>query len=316
MTQAFLLGAGLGSRLKSLTEFLPKPLIPVHQKPLLTYAFDHLIDAGVGRFMINTHHCPEEYDQAFPDSQYRGAELQFRHEEVLLETAGGIANIADWLSRDEAFVVYNGDILTDLPLRPLLDAHADAGNLVTLALRSRGDALQVAFDAGSGRVTDVRNLLGTGCGTLYQFTGVYVVDPGFLDFLTPGKKESVVLPFLEVIRRGGRLGGAVVDGGDWSDLGTREAYLESSARLAGGGGFPAYGAQDEQQRLHDTAKIDAAASVDALSSIGVGCVVEAGARVENSILWPGARVEAGATLRSCIVRTGRTARGELVDEDV
>lgn len=313
--QAFILGAGLGTRLKALTESLPKPLIPVYQKPLITYAFDHLIDVGIDQFMINTHHCPEAYTSAFPESRYRGATLQFRHEADLLETAGGIANIADWLPSDQSFVVYNGDILTDMPLQPLLDAHAASGNLVTLALRSDGDALQVGYDDDSGRVIDIRDYLHTGCETLYQFTGVYAVDPAFMEFLTPGKKESVVLPFLEVIKANGQLGGAVLDGGDWSDLGTRESYLRANASLAGGE-FPSYGAQAEQQRFHPSAKIHQNAFVGPVSSIGAGCEIGAEARLDNSILWPGAKVADGASLRNCVVRSGQTAQGILVDEDI
>ena len=313
--QAFILGAGLGTRLKALTEALPKPLIPVYQKPLITYAFDHLIDVGFERFMINTHHCPEKYTSAFADAKYRGASLEFRHEAELLETAGGIANIADWLPRDESFVVYNGDILTDMPLQPLLDAHQNSGNLVTLALRSHGEALQVGFDADSGQVVDVRNYLQSGCETLFQFTGVYVVDPAFMDFLTPGKKESVVLPFLEVIRQGKRLGGAVIDEGSWSDLGTREAYLRASAELHDGE-FPRFGAQPEQQRIHPDAKIHPQAFVGPVSTVGAGCEIGADAHIDNSILWPGARVAAGTSLRNCVVRGGKTAQGILVDEDV
>ena len=315
VNQAFILGAGLGTRLKALTKSLPKPLIPVYQKPLITYAFDHLIDVGFERFMINTHHCPEEYSTAFPDGTYRGASLDFRHEAELLETAGGIANIADWLPGDESFVVYNGDILTDMPLQPLLDAHRKSGNLVTLALRSQGEALQIGFDNDSGRIVDVRNYLQSGCETLYQFTGVYVVDPAFMKFLTPGKKESVVLPFLEVIRQGKRLGGAVIDEGTWSDLGTREAYLRASAELHDGV-FPCFGAQADQQRIHPEAMVHPGAFVGPISTIGAGCEVEANAHIDNSILWPGAKVAAGASLRNCVVRSGKTAEGILVDEDV
>ena len=313
--QAFILGAGLGTRLKALTESLPKPLIPVYQKPLITYAFDHLIEVGIDQFMINTHHCPDQYTQAFPDAEYRGASLAFRNEDVLLETAGGIANIADWLPNDEPFVVYNGDILTDMPMQPLLDAHAASDNLVTLALRSQGDALQVGYDADTGKVVDIRNYLHTACKTLFQFTGVYVVDPAFMSFLTPGKKESVVLPFLEVIRDSCRVGGAVVDGGVWSDLGTREAYLRANASLVDGE-FPSYGAQAEQRRIHPTANLHPDAFVGPVSSIGAGCEIGADAKLDNSILWPGARVAEGASLRNCVVRSGRTAEGVLVDADI
>jgi len=202
-----------------------------------------------------------------------------------------------------------------MPLQPLLDMHAASDNLVTLALRSHGDALQVGFDPASGRVVDVRNYLHSGCETLFQFTGVYVIDPAFLDYLTPGKKESVVLPFLEVIRQCGRLGGAIVDEGEWSDLGTRESYLRANAALESGT-FPRYGALPDQQRIHPSANIHPTAFVGPLSSIGADCLVGAEAHIDNSILWAGARVSAGTSLRNCVVRCGRTAQGVLVDADL
>src|SRR5438874_8772172 len=89
---AFVLGAGLGTRLRSLTAHKPKPLIPICQKPLITFAFDHLLRNGAEKIVINTHHCPEAYAAAFPDARYRGAPLYFEHETTRLETAGGIKN--------------------------------------------------------------------------------------------------------------------------------------------------------------------------------------------------------------------------------
>ena len=97
--KAFVLAAGLGTRLRPLTDTLPKPLIPVGLKPLITFAFDHLIaDAGVEEFIVNTHHLAGAYAGAFPDGTYRGRPLHFRHEPVLLETGGGIRNVADLLA--------------------------------------------------------------------------------------------------------------------------------------------------------------------------------------------------------------------------
>src|SRR4029079_1548596 len=130
MDKAFVLGAGLGTRLRPLTDQLPKPLIPFFHRPLITRAFDYLRGAGVREFIVNTHHIPARFADAFPHTEYRGASITFRHEPVLLETAGGIANIAD-LVNDAHFIVYNADILADLPLLPLLQAHAQSGNLVT-----------------------------------------------------------------------------------------------------------------------------------------------------------------------------------------
>src|SRR5581483_376282 len=72
ITQAFVLGAGLGTRLRPLTDELPKPLIPIFQKPLITFCLDHLIAAGIERFVINTHHLPDQLGALFPDKFYRG----------------------------------------------------------------------------------------------------------------------------------------------------------------------------------------------------------------------------------------------------
>ncbi len=313
--KAFILGAGLGTRLRPLTESLPKPLVPVWNRPLIAYAFDHLVrDLGVESFAVNTHHCPEAYAEAFPDGAHSGRPIHFRHEPVLLDTAGGLDNLRDWLPRDESFVVYNGDILTDLPLGPALERHRSSGDLVTMVLRSTGEERRVGFDAESGKVVDLRGVLAPDWPHRYQFTGIYLVSPGFLDRLRPGKIESVVLPMLEAIRACGGVGGVLVDEGDWSDLGERGAYLDALATMARG--FPGGVGAGAAPRLSPTAEIDPSAAIDALSSVGAGAKVGAGAVLRASVVWPGAVVAAGARLDRVVVRNGRTARGRLADLDV
>lgn len=318
MNKAFVLGAGLGERLRPLTNQLPKPLIPVFQKPLITYAFDHLLAAGVREFVVNTHHIPEAYAGAFPDQTYRGAPIRFRNESPQrLETAGGIANVRDLIG-DETFIVYNGDILTDLPLEPLIREHCERGNLVTLALRSGGPALHIAFDRKTGRVTDIRGQLGTGNPGEFLFTGIYVVDPTFFDWLTPGKVESVIPIFLRMIGKDAGLGGLVLDEGQWWDLGNRTSYLDAHGALSRlDGSFPAYAGHDSRQRvaIDPSASVSAGARLSGLNVIGTGSVIEPGAELSDCILWPGAHVSAGAHLSRCIVRAGVTAGGSYTDHD-
>src|SRR5204862_7180807 len=93
ITQAFVLGAGRGTRLRPLTNDLPKPLVPIFQKPLITFALDHLIDIGVQCFIANTHKLPEVFGRSFPDATYAGYSIKFVNEPVLLETGGGIKNV-------------------------------------------------------------------------------------------------------------------------------------------------------------------------------------------------------------------------------
>ncbi len=221
---AFIPGAGLGKRLRPLTDDCPKPLLPVAGRPMITHAMDHLLTAGIERFIVNTHHRPEAYARAFPDRRWRGVPIVFRHEPVLLDTAGGLKNIEDLLEGEEATLVYNGDILTDLPLRRLLASHAGQGREVTLALRSSGPIPNVELDAG-GAVCDMRRLLGRPGVRSCQFTGIYVVERRFLGRLYPGRIESVVPVFAGMIREApGSVGAVIIDEGFWHDIGDPREY--------------------------------------------------------------------------------------------
>jgi mannose-1-phosphate guanylyltransferase len=232
---AFILGAGLGLRLRPLTDNCPKPLLPLGGRPLIHHALEHLRQAGVERFIINTHHCPEAYRQAFPDNLWRGIPILLRYEPVLLDTGGGLKNIEDLLDDDQRLLVYNGDILTNLPLEMLIAAHDQpregVRTEVTLALRSDGPLCNVALD-DKGRVCDLRHRLGKPGRQLCQFAGIYVAERSFFERLEAGRVESVVEAWLRVIREGkGGIGGVVIDRGMWHDLGTVEEYERICRRL-------------------------------------------------------------------------------------
>ncbi len=302
---AFVLGAGLGTRLKALTQRLPKPLIPVENRPLITHAFDHLIASGVRRFVVNTHWLSAEYARAFPEAMHAGCPLQFVDEQpVVLETAGGLKN-AEPLLRNRPFVVYNGDILTDLPLRRIFDAHHASGNEVTLVLRSHGGPLQVSWDAASGRVTDIGCRIRPDHPASFLFTGVYVVEPEFLARIPPGQKLGVVPVFIEMIRAGAALGGVCVDEGEWWDLGTREQYLAVHQARAGNGPW-----------ISPDAVVDPNAELRGATAVGAGAVIGAGCILDHCILWPGARIEPGSRLSRCIVTGSQPVHGTHCDADL
>lgn len=230
---AFLLGAGLGTRLRPLTERCPKPLLPLGGRPMLCRAMDALLALGVERFIVNTHHAAEVYAEAFPRGDYRGAPVSLVHEPVLLETGGGLKNIEPLLvPADENLLVYNGDVLAELDLRALVAAHARSRALATLLLRTdaRGN---VNFDDASSRVEDLRDRLGRAGTRRCRFTGIYVVSRKFFDEIPAGKIESVVEAFLRVVARGnGEIRGVLDDAGTWRDLGTPEEYAAAQREFS------------------------------------------------------------------------------------
>jgi NDP-sugar pyrophosphorylase family protein len=308
---AFVLGAGLGTRLRPLTLRRPKPLIPVVNRPLITYAFDHLLGQGIERLVVNTHWQAERYTEFFGGDRYGAAELFFREETPeVLETAGGIWNVRDLL-RDEAFIVYNGDIFTDLPLAPALATHREQRNEVTMVLRSKDGPLQVACDPASGRVTDISGRVSAEAGPRFLFTGIYIVSPAFLQRIPPGKKIGVVPIFCDMIREGAPLGGVVIDDGEWWDLGSRDQYLDVHSVLASR-------ALDRQRPpwIDAAAQIAPSARISGATAIAHGARIGEDAVLHDCIVWENAEVAPGARLTRCIVTRAARAEGTHNDHDI
>ena len=295
MNKAFILGAGLGNRLRPLTDRLPKPLVPLFHRPLAEWVMEACARAGIARFAINTHHLPEAWSGF--DSE---RDVTLFHEPVLLETGGGLKNIAAWVS-DDALLIHNGDIFSTLPLEKLIAAHEASGLPVTLALRSEGIAKHITLDPSGTRVTDIRKLLGKSEGS-HVFSGIYCVSPGFLDLIPAGEKISVIPAFLELAKTG-QLGAIVLDEGVWLDLGDRESYLQAHREL------------DLGPAIHPLATIGIGAIVER-SIVGPGAMIESGAVVRDSVVWPGGRVAANAVLERCIVFSPDPAGGPHQDADL
>jgi mannose-1-phosphate guanylyltransferase len=221
---AFILGAGLGTRLRPLTERCPKPLLDIGGRPVIAYAMDHLRSVGVERFIVNTHHFPGVYLEKFPDSQWQGAPIIFRHEPVLLDTAGGLKNIEDLLGDDEAILCYNGDIISDLPLQGLLKFHEQNRPEVTLALRSHGHLLNVSLNPGN-EICDIRNVLKNPGVKNCQFACIYAIETSILNHIEAGRIESIASVFIQrIMQEPGSVMGIVIDEGNWQDIGSIEEY--------------------------------------------------------------------------------------------
>lgn len=295
MTQAFILGAGLGNRLRPLTNRLPKPLVPLFHRPLADWAIDACARAGIRRFAVNTHHLPDAWN-----GFGTGHDLTFFHEPILLETGGGLKNLATWMG-DEPLLIHNGDIFSTMPLEKLIAAHQASGLPVTLALRTAGEATHIALDPGGSRVTDIRNRLGRQEGT-HVFSGIYCVSREFLDLIPSGEKISVIPAFLELAKLG-RLGAVTLDEGVWLDLGDRDFYLQAHQQL------------DLGPAIHPGATIHPSARIGR-SVIGPGAVVEAEAVIANSVIWPNCHVSTQANLDRCIVFSGEPVIGQHQNADL
>ncbi|MFL6515604.1 MAG: sugar phosphate nucleotidyltransferase [Chthoniobacterales bacterium] len=303
--KAFVLGAGLGTRLRPLTEDTPKPLIPIFQKPLITFALDHLIAAGVSSFVINIHKLADRFNERFGIGEYAGCAVSLVHEPVLLETGGGIKN-AEPLLNDETFITYSGDILSDLNLRALIEEHFQAENDVTLALRNTSLSSGVAFQ--NGRVIDIARKLGH-TGT-HDFANVAIWNSAIFDRLPAGQKMSFVPALVDWIREGGRIGGLVLNDGKWFNIGSPSDYLAVHQAILREKWRPHFVTDSQWPvRTHPTATVDGQVELLGCTVIAENCRVGAGAMLKDTILWPGAEIASRSQLSSCILRSHQKASG-------
>lgn len=244
---ALILCAGYGTRLRPLTDKLPKPLLPVRGKPAIFAAMDKLRAAGVDDFLINVHHLPEKFAEIFnlpPDSfkrgrlaktHYCGSSVRLVFEPQILDTGGAVKNILPFIDTSKPLVVHNGDIYFDCPADEFLSAAqenvSDAACAATLCLRSGGNMPNVGVDS-HGNVCDMRFALAAPYEKIAQYAGFFVLNPLIFDRFRRAKtaKFSVVDIFLDALRAGERIAGFFADGGEWADIGTRAEYARLNSR--------------------------------------------------------------------------------------
>src|SRR5256884_9686063 len=311
IAQAFVLGAGLGKRLRPLTDDLPKPLVPIFQKPLITFALDHLIELGVSRFIINTHRLPEVFQNSFGENGYAGHSVTLVHEPVLLQTGGGIKNVERYLG-SEPFVTYSGDILTDMDLQPLIDEHFRRGNDVTLALRQTRFAPGVAFR--DHRVVDISSRYGVAGN--YDFANIAVWNREIFRRIPPHRKISFIPIIGDWIGQGGKIGGLVMNDGKWFNIGSRREYLDVHRTILQDDWKPQYvKIHDWPERIAKSAVVNATAQLRGCSVVGEHCRIGAHAILEDTILWPDTQIASQTHLQGCIVRSQKKASGIHRDID-
>lgn len=322
---AFVLGAGLGTRLRPLTDLVPKPLLPIFGKPIITFALDHLIAYGVERFVINSHHLAGQISRLFspnadermlvPTGLYRGKEVQLIYEPTLWETGGGIRNAASLIG-DESFFVYSGDLLTDIDVDRLAGAHFSSGCDVTLGLRTTGLSADISFDSRTGLIVDVRQMLKTGVVGGYDFANVSVWNPAAIAQIPPNKKISFIPVLVDWISRGGRVGGVVLEEGSWFNVGNRSEYLRLHRIIAREHWRPLYLAEPNWPASVDPgAKVGPGAEISDDSWVGANSLIETGAKLRNAIAWPNSIIRTRAELTECIVAGREVGEGVFDQHD-
>ena len=273
---AMILGAGLGTRLRPLTDLRAKPMVPVGDAPAVAHVARQvrLALAAEARLVVNVHHRPEEVA-----AWAEGEQILVSHEAVLLGTAGGLERAAPLLGAGEV-LIWNGDILSDLDPRMVVAAHQASSADATLAVlpRAAGEG-NVGLDE-DGRIVRLRQERFASETRGGDFLGIHVLGER-LRGLLPAKGCLVSDVYLPALRRGELLCGHAVST-SFVDIGSVPQYLAANAAWLAARSLASW--------AHPSAVVNATI---AGSVVGAGAVVDA--PVTDCVVWPGARVQNACT---------------------
>ncbi len=226
-----ILAAGFGTRLKPITDYMPKPLVPVLNKPLIEYSIELLAKHNITDIYLNLHYLMDSIATYLGDGKKYGVNITYSKEKEILGTGGGIKKCEKFL-KDEPFLVINSDILIDIDLTDVIKKHEESGAIATMVLREDPESKKYG-EFGLDENGLIVNFLGKGTGVTssYMFTGVHIIEPEVFSYFQTIGFASIIDSFYKKAFDDGRAIGGYVLNNFWSDVGTLAAYLETSMLL-------------------------------------------------------------------------------------
>jgi NDP-sugar pyrophosphorylase family protein len=294
----FILAAGLGERLRPITDYIPKPLVPVLGKPALQYVLNNALSLPFHKIGINLHYKMESVEEWVSQSSLKERIILFR-ERSILGTGGALRNAGEFL-KEGTFLVHNSDILTDINLEKLLEYHMSSGNIATLAVHD--------YPKYNCLLIDEKNFLegmkkdqAEAAAPLKAFTGLAVYSPEFLKLLPPGE-SSVVDAWFKAISAGHKIGVFDVcrDGFQtrpyWRDIGTPSSYAAAV--------FNALRTEGETVYIHPAMKECGNVNLQGHVVIEEGAEFSKTVSLKNCIVLPGSiegTIHDSSLLENCII---------------
>jgi mannose-1-phosphate guanylyltransferase len=316
---AVVLVGGFGTRMRPLTDEVPKPMLPIVHRPMIVRLIERLGQAGVTDVVLALGFRPEPFASAFPDDRLGDVRVHYAVEPEPLDTAGAIAFAARSFGIDSTFVVANGDIITDLDVGELLAAHRELACDATIHLTPVEDpsafGVVEADERGVVQRFIEKPALGETNSNLIN-AGTYIFEPAVLDLIAADERISVERDTFPKLVAAQRLG-AFATNDYWIDAGRPELFLQANLDLISGvrtttevGVAPESHVDREASVTNSVIDADASVGARAVvvdSVLLAGAVVAEGARVNRSIV--AGNVGVGAALHDCVVGRGYRVQG-------
>jgi NDP-sugar pyrophosphorylase family protein len=242
--KAMILAAGLGTRLRPLTDDRPKALVEVAGRTLLEIVLTRLRSFGVSEVIINVHHFAEMVVEYLKTNDNFGMRIEISLEDVLLDTGGGLKKaswffLKDMHSASEPFLLHNVDVISTIDLRRMLHVHAESRALATLAVQDRktsrcllfGQELQLCGRRSGPNPKKAELVRPSAQVQALAFSGIHVISPRFLSMLTEEGAFSIIKSYLRLAAQGERILGFRADEYYWRDLGRPEDLARAEEDL-------------------------------------------------------------------------------------
>jgi len=333
------MAGGEGTRLRPMTASMPKPLLPIVNKPIMEHVLRLLARHGFSETVVTVQFLASLVRNYFGDGEEFGMRLRYTTEETPLGTAGSVKN-AEHLLRDDTFVVISGDALTDFDLTDLVKFHHDKGALVTVCLTRVPDPLEFGITIVDEDHRVQRFLEKPTWGQVFSDTvntGIYVMEPEVFDHVAVGEVvdwSGDVFPRL--LETGEDIYGYVAEG-YWEDVGTHESYVRAQADVLTGkvevdldafevspGVWVAEGADVHPEAVlkgplyvGDYAKVEAGVELREFTVLGSNVVAKSGAFLHRAVVHDNVFIGPQTNLRACVVgKNTDIMRGARLEEGV
>jgi mannose-1-phosphate guanylyltransferase/mannose-1-phosphate guanylyltransferase/phosphomannomutase len=330
--KAMILAAGVGSRLSPITDVVPKPLIPVLGKPVLSRIIDLLEKHGFNQFIANTHYLGEKIQDYYLNNA--GGKIKIVHEEELSGVAGGIRACADFLREghsegNRTFAIIMGDAITDIDLSAMLASHKSSGRLATIAVKQVDDTSQfgvVSFDSTNKVISFQEKPKKEQALSNWANTGVYLFEPAILDWI-PSIVEAPTYDvahdlFPNLLNNNIELNVFTANHTYWADLGTHAQYRQTLFdALNGALSLNCEGQKYSWGYLGEGTKMSAGCFIKGKAYIGKNCyigrcimkgnvviedncIIEDGTVIQDSLILSGAIIRNGCRIREMNIKPG------------
>lgn len=298
--KALILAAGLGTRMKGLTEKRPKALMPIANRPVIARNIDYLMTFGIRHFAVNAHHHYGQIVEYLNNGRPFGVEMDVRVEKDILGTGGAIKNFSDFFG-DEPFIVFNVDVLTDIDLEKAYNYHDDSGKIATMILHDYEPFNQIMIK--DSHIIDISRQKSP---ERLAFTGIHIISPEILSHIPESGYSDIIDCYKSIIRSGASIGAYVSENHYWRDIGTPESYIAANRERLG----------FERQSFIVGPDSETAPSVrfTGWAITGRGAVLEDGVEVKRSILWDNVTVKKGVKITDSVVTSLKVIDHDLVNE--